>query len=398
MKRSLFGYGTTTKPLAKSGGWDIYDDTFTCKEIDRYKNNLLPPHLFDATKSSLEIPSPGFPPTHPLIQKSQNLVSEYDYFFDTSPLAIWISGTNGKTTTTGMCQHILQAKGSQAGGNYGTPLASLDQQAPLWLLETSSFTLFYTKKAYPNIYALLPITPDHLNWHKDFKEYEESKLSVLKRMKKGSVALVPSRYKDYKTDAFVISYENEEDLAEYFGIDMAEIDFKEPFLLDALLALACEKIIFNSTSIAKLNSFQIDRHKMEELYDKHGRLWVNDTKGTNDDATIAALKRYKDKQVHLILGGVDKKTDSSQLFDFLATLPNLTIYAIGQTATTIQQEAIKRKIDILLANDIKNAISKIDGVLDKKGVGLLSPATSSFDQFNSYKHRGDFFIECIQNI
>lgn len=399
MRRSLFGYGTTTKPLAKSGNWDIYDDTFTCKNIDEFGNNLLPSNLFDPKTSSLEIPSPGFPPNHPLIQKANNLLSEYDYFFDLSPSSIWISGTNGKTTTAGMTQHLFEKIGSKVGGNYGTPLASLDTKAPLWILETSSFTFFYTKKAHPMLYALLPITPDHLNWHKNFKEYEESKLSVLKRMEKGSVAILPKQYKNYATKAFIVSYEDEADLAKYFNINKDALIFKEPFLLDALLALACEKILLGSISIEHLNAFKIDRHKMEEIYDTKDRLWVNDTKGTNDDATIAAAKRYQNKHIHLILGGVDKKLDNTKLFDFLATLPKLHIYAIGETAQNIQIEAKKRKLNVSLSHDIANAVQAINLVLDNNSsVGLLSPATSSFDQFNSYKHRGDFFIECVHKL
>lgn len=397
MKRSLFGYGTTTKPLAKEGGWDIYDDKFTQISQDEFGNNLLPCEKFDAQKSELEIPSPGFLPTHKLIQKSQNLISEYDYFFDNFPPSVWISGTNGKTTTTQMLQYLLANRGSCEGGNIGTPLALLDKNAPLWILETSSFTMYYTKKAYPNVYLLLPITQDHLDWHKDFKEYEDAKLSPLKRMEKGSLAILPKKYKHIKTNAHCIFYENEEDLAYEFGINLHDIHIKEPFLFDALLALACEYVLYQSISIDKINSFKIDHHKMEEFKDKKGRLWVNDTKGTNDDATIAALKRYKNRKIHLILGGVDKGLDMDELLKYLKTL-HVTIYAIGDTTEKITNLAKNLNLHVTPSKDIKTAVETINKSLKIGEVALLSPATSSFDQFTSYKHRGEFFVKCVDKI
>ena len=85
MRKSLFGYGGTTRAIAKNfggeGGWDIYDDKFSEISSDEWGNTLLPPNLFVPEKSSLEIPSPGFPPSHELVKNAQNLISEYDYFY-----------------------------------------------------------------------------------------------------------------------------------------------------------------------------------------------------------------------------------------------------------------------------------------------------------------------------
>jgi len=126
------------------------------------------------------------------------------------PLTIWISGTNGKTTTTQMMQHLLKEKGSLAGGNIGTALGELDSDANMWILETSSFTMHYTNIASPNIYVLLPIKPDHLSWHGDMQEYEKAKLKPLDSMKEGEIAIIPEKYKDYKTNAHIIPYNDED--------------------------------------------------------------------------------------------------------------------------------------------------------------------------------------------
>jgi UDP-N-acetylmuramoylalanine--D-glutamate ligase len=119
MKPTLFGYGLTTKAIAKKlgGGCTFFDDN--CKEIyiDENNNTIKPSNLFNPDESKLEVTTPSLKPNHPLIQKAKNLLSEYDYFtlrqaqgtnivksvaepVEAKPFSIWISGTNGKTTTT----------------------------------------------------------------------------------------------------------------------------------------------------------------------------------------------------------------------------------------------------------------------------------------------------------
>ena len=106
------------------------------------------------------------PPQHPLIQRAANLTSEYDFFCEKMPYSIWITGTNGKTTTTQMTQHLLKERGSLSGGNIGVPLADLDSSASIWVLETSSFTLHYTHRATPNLYVILVITSYSIHYTK----------------------------------------------------------------------------------------------------------------------------------------------------------------------------------------------------------------------------------------
>jgi UDP-N-acetylmuramoylalanine--D-glutamate ligase len=397
MKRSLFGYGRTTKALAKLGGWDIYDDSFTCKEVDGYTNTLLPPSEFKAKESTLEIPSPGFPPNHPLVLNAHNLISEYDFFASKMPYSIWISGTNGKTTTTQMIAHLLAPQGAVAGGNIGTPLAELDPKASLWVLETSSFTLHYTNRAKPDMYVLLPIKPDHLSWHGDFESYANAKLKPLSSMRDGSVALLPSKYANIPTKAHVIAYENSDDLAKFLGIDIGELTIKEPFLMDALLALCVQYIITGQYKTKMMESFVLDPHKLQELHDSKGRLWVNDTKGTNVDATIEALRRYKNYEIHIILGGDDKGVSLEALFEELKPL-HVKIYAIGSNTDKLISLAQRYSIKATAYYTLNKAVDAIDLALDKNGVGLLSPAASSLDQFSSYIQRGEDFIAQINTI
>lgn len=401
MKKSLFGYGKTTKAIAKNvkfdGVWDIYDDKFNEISKDDLGNNLLPVSEFDPFKSTLEIPSPGFPRTHELVKKAKNLISEYDYFKDTSPVKIWISGTNGKTTTTQMAGLVLKKSGAVIGGNVGEPLANLDKLAKFWILETSSFTIYYTKFATPQIYALLPITPDHISWHGSFEEYEKTKLKPLSMMGEGSVAIIPKKYNDIKSKAKIYFYEDESDLAKICGANLKDINFKVPFLIDALLALCIEKFATNSLNLDLLNTFKIDKNRVEEFKDSKNRLWVNDTKATNLDAVIQALKRYKDKKIHLILGGDDKGVDLTPLFENFKGY-NLEIYAIGSNTLKILNLALKFKIKAHKCDFLQDAVKNIDISLKNNEVALLSPACASLDQFSSYEERGNLFKKFVQEL
>ncbi len=387
--KSLFGYGITTKEIAKSGGWYIYDDKFKDISFDKYGNKLLPSSLFDGEKSKLEITSPGIPPSHPLIKKAKNLISELDYYFDPNIFQIWITGTNGKTTTTQMIHYLLE--NSEIGGNIGISLGKLNPNKK-WVIETSSFQLFYTKYAKPNIFIILPLKEDHISWHGNFENYKKAKLSPLKRMNKRDIIIMPKKL-DTKTDAFKILYENEEDLIKYF--DIKKTEFEVPFLLDELLAKAVYKILtFKDKS---LNNFKIDEHKLEKIVDSKNRIWINDSKATNIDATLNALKRYNKKFIHLIIGGVDKGQDFYELFEYMAKL-NIKLYIIGENREIFKKLADKYSINYIESISINNAIKEIDKILKYNEIALLSPACASFDQFNNYKERGEIFKKCINSL
>ena len=395
---SLFGYAKTTKALAQKIQHVVfYDDKVSKPFIDENGFKVKPSSEFNPKYSDIEIPSPGIDPSNNLIQKARNLISEYDFFTDLMPLSIWISGTNGKTTTTQMMQHLLKDKNSQEGGNIGIPLAKLNPNANIWILETSSFTMHYTNKASPNIYVLLPITPDHISWHGSIDEYINSKLKPLKAMKEGEVAIVPHVYKNIDTKAHLITYKNEEDLANYFEIEIKKVKFKGAFLADALLAMAVDKILFDRVNYEQINSFTLDPHRQEELKDSKGRLWVNDTKATNIDASIAAINRYKDSYIHLILGGDDKGVELDELFIFLQN-KNIKIYNIGSNKDKLSTLAQTYSIDFIKCKNLNDAISQINTNLKSNEVALLSPAASSLDEFNSYAQRGDEFKEAVISI
>ena len=296
-----------------------------------------------------------------------------------------------------MMQHLLRERGSIEGGNIGTPLALLPQDKKIWILETSSFTMHYTNTAKPNIYVLLPLSPDHLSWHGSMEEYINAKLKPITMMREGEIAIVPDAYKNVKSDAYIISYKNEADLASHFGIESDRVKFKGAFLADALLAMAVDKILFDSINYEKINSFKLDPHRQEELRDSQNRLWVNDTKATNIDASIAAVKRYMDEPIHLILGGDDKGVDLEELFEFLKTV-DVKVYNIGSNKEKLTSLAQKHEIEYELCTELSNAVQRVAINLQKGEVALLSPAASSLDEFSSYAQRGDLFKEEVSKL
>lgn len=388
-----------------------------------------------------------------------------------APFSVWISGTNGKTTTTQMTQTLLEIFSSEMGGNIGRPLCELPKSAAMWILETSSFTLHYTNRAHCDIYALLPITLDHISWHGSFEAYEAAKLKALSLMGENSAAILPQTYAAYpQIRAFqgrAYFYESAESLAEILGIQREKLRFKGAFLLDAIMALAIAKLALNLVArfalnpaenlandalfYEKINAFAIDAHKIEEFRDRSGRLFVDDSKATNIDATLEALKIYRECRIFLILGGDAKGVDLSPLIAALRGY-DVRVFSIGRSGGEIAKLCANLGVECESCGDLKTALEAIDRAFErpkngggggkcgknvggengeirgkiqdsrtaelcgesslesrgessgeshaknaeknaakKQSVCLLSPACASLDQFSSYKERGEIF-------
>lgn len=403
---ALLGYGKTNQALlsyinAQGMRCVVCDDSFERERVDGF-GNIFTQELGSHT-TELQIPSPGIPPYHKNIALCHNLVSEYDFILHSlSPNQVWISGTNGKTTTTEMLEFILQDFGAKSGGNIGIPLATLAQSNPkIWVLETSSFSLHYTKVAYPHCYILLPLSEDHISWHGSFEGYVEDKLSVLGRMKEGDVAFIPQALSTHPlVKGFVgklYLYEDSQSLAKEFGIDLSKLPFKEPFLLDSVLALCGAEIMCGESRLEAIVHYKVGEHKMQEFFDSQSRVWVDDSKGTNADATIWALRAYKNKKIYLILGGEDKGADLTPLFEEMRG-GDIEIFAIGKNASRLQALASEYNIPSQVCDVLERAVKCIHSLHSNESIALLSPAAASLDQFSSYKHRGEEFVRIVKSL
>ncbi|MCQ2778414.1 UDP-N-acetylmuramoyl-L-alanine--D-glutamate ligase, partial [Helicobacter pylori] len=140
----------------------------------------------------------------------------------------------------------------------------------------------------------------------------------------------------------------------------------------------------------RLNAFKIGSHKMEEFRDKQGRLWVDDSKATNIDATLQALNTFKNKKIHLILGGDIKGVNLTPLFEEFKN-HEVSLYAIGSSAFIVQALALEFNVSCQVCLELEKAVQEIKSVLLKNEVALLSPSAASLDQFSSYKERGEKF-------
>ncbi len=422
---SFFGYGKTTRAIATllGEGFDFYDDRCEKPWTDDAGNRIHPSEAFNPDQSLMEILTPSIRPDSPLLAQAKNPVSEYDLFLSErlrkesktwsqdhplyplrtthyalpTPRTVWISGTNGKTTTTQMLTWLLESHGAVSGGNIGTPLAELDPEAPLWILETSSYTLHHTREASPDLYILLPITPDHIDWHGNAENYSADKLSPLLRMQEGEPALIPADQEPPESFAWIIPYDSDESLERFFDLDTSRLRYRAAFRQDALLALAVSRILFDEADIDRLNAFRLDRHRQEEITDTQGRLWVNDSKATNLDATLQALEAYRDRRIHLIAGGDDKGVNMTPLIERLARL-DATLYTLGSNSERLSRLAREYGVPVRTFRELDEAMQAVAESLREDEVALLSPAASSLDQFPSYAVRGDRFVEFVRRL
>ncbi|MEA2027978.1 MAG: cyanophycin synthetase, partial [Campylobacterota bacterium] len=230
----------------------------------------------------------------------------------------------------------------------------------------------------------------------DAKEYESSKLRPLLGMREGELALIPKGLSVPPTNAFVVEYDSNTFLEEYFDIDASKINFKGAFLQDALLALAISKVLFDEVDYEAMNAFRVDAHRQEEIVDAQGRTWINDSKATNIDATIQAIATFEDKPIYLILGGDDKGVELDELFEAMPS--HITIYAIGSNTERLTKLSNKYSIKVVECNYLEVAVNTIGKSLKKDEVALLSPAAASKDQFSSYIQRGEKFREFISKL
>ena len=436
---NIIGHGVTNQALVtllnqKKIACHIYDDKYEGEKQDEMGNIYRPLQnvsmLYEANPSgeeNLAIISPGIPPNTSFLSYFKNIVSEYDFIFNIAKglYSIWVSGTNGKTTTTEMLSCMLNAK---SGGNIGIPLATLFMQdfckdsiesnilynqsmsiqnykknhkvydictlqdsKALWVLETSSFTLHYTHYALPNIYILLPLSQDHISWHGCFESYIYDKLKPLKLMNyatnpKQHFALMPKELMQYKvakdiidkTEANIFLYEDSNELYTYLKCDKKYFEyFKEPFRLDFMLAASgihFGKIPF---CIENILEYKIGAYRMEE-HIHNGLLFVNDSKATNPHAVLSALYTYKDYAIYLILGGDSKGAEMDMLYPFLKT-HIIKVFSIGKDGKTIANDCKANDIWVKECITLDNAMQDIRTQLYKD---YDIPIESKLDSIN----------------
>lgn len=334
-----------------------------------------------------------------------------------------ITGSNGKTTTTTLVGEILAAGGLavSVGGNIGTPAISLVGRVTrqtVVVLEVSSFQLETIQTFRPKVAVVLNITPDHLDRHRTFQTYVDAKARIFENQQSSDFAVLNEddptcqTLRD-RTRAQVFWFSRKKEVprgacvrdGKIFFLEgksprevmlVSEIPLKGAHNVENALAGVCAAALMGCEPAKireAIRNFKAVEHRLEYVATIKGVEYFNDSKATNVDATIKALESFP-KNIHLILGGKDKGSDYTVLNDLLRERVK-RVYTIGAAAEKIESH-IKGAAEIVHAETLENAIRRASAVADPGDIVLLAPACASFDQFQSYNHRGRVFKEVVR--
>lgn len=374
----------------------------------------------------LLVVSPGVPKDHRLLQeiaqRGITIIGEIELagWFLRAPI-IAVTGTNGKSTTVRLIGSILQQSGKRAfvGGNLGIPLCEAvpkpTHQSPTpdyeyIVAEVSSFQLETIHRFRPWIAALLNVTPDHLDRHPTQEDYRAAKQRIFENQTIQDWALINGDDPVVRTMAlsarsgvceFSLTHKVEQGVYLERGEIRARMHGKEFVMAsrDALpmrgdhnvanamaamsVGLLCGCSI--EDMVRALQSTPTFEHALEVVREWQGITFVNDSKGTNVDATLKALQSFHEPLV-LILGGKDKGGDFSQLADSIQRQVK-GVVVIGEATQKILQ-ALDQIKPVALATSLTDAVSQAVAFASRGDVVLFSPACASFDMFRNYHHRG----------
>jgi UDP-N-acetylmuramoylalanine--D-glutamate ligase len=377
------------------------------------------------------VTSPGVPSDAPVLsvakEKGIKVISEIEfaYYFCKGKVAS-ITGTNGKTTTTTLCGHILNTCGVKTylAGNIGNAFSAvaLDvKDNEVVALETSSFQLDHIDSFHPAISVILNITPDHLNrYDHDMNKYITSKLGVYKNQGKGDYLILnaddeylPKTIDRPGLKVYYFSLKSEVDNGAFlkdgqiyfcqegnvqFTCSTDDISLMGPHnyansMADIIIAkiLGCD----NECIKKALSNFEGVEHRIEFVRELDGVKFYNDSKATNVDAVWVALRSFE-QPLFLILGGKDKGNDYEQIRDLV--VKNVKkIYAIGSSADKIFNY-FHSLVKVEMKKSMEECVITANSEARSGDVVLLSPACASFDMFNDYEHRGKIFKEAVNKL
>ena len=431
--------GAGAAVLAKQKGFDVFvSDLSSIK--DKYKEQLDQHGIEWEEGQHTEakiltadevIKSPGIPEKAPMIQKLKAqgtpIISEIEFAGRyTDAKMICITGSNGKTTTTSLIYHILKGAGYNVGlaGNIGRSLALqvAEENFDYYVIELSSFQLDNMYDFRADIAVLMNITPDHLDRY-DFKmqNYVDSKMRITRNQRPEDAfvfwnddPIVKHELEKYdlKAQLYPFSEFHETDAIAYTEDQEYVIERPTPFNMEQEeLALTGKHNLYNSLAagitadIAGVSKEEIRRGLMsftgvEHRLEKAGRVrgvdFVNDSKATNVDACWYALESMKQPTI-LILGGVDKGNDYSQLYDLVRQKCK------GLVFLGVDNQKLHNAFDHfgLPTIDVRSMPDCVDVCMQMATNGdcvLLSPCCASFDLFKNMEDRGEQFKACVKQL
>ncbi len=443
----VVGLATTGIPLVtvlkKLGGKVVITDTKSGKDLKETTErlNLNADELLlgyqlknieEAGNPELVIVSPGVPMEIPLILDAKNkgieVIGEIELAYRLMKgHLIAITGTNGKTTTTALTGEIFKNEKirTHVVGNIGVPMISkvLDAtEEDFFITEVSSFQLESVKSFKPEVAAILNLTPDHLNRHKTMNNYTLCKMNIFTNQGADNTAVI--NYDDLLLRKLTLNLSSNK---VYFS-RLQQLD-KGVFIKDGKITIRSKgkeievidkqqlKILgehnvenaLAATAIAWSMDIKVDsirkglinflgvEHRMEVCGKVKGVTFINDSKGTNPDASIKAVEAVKDPII-LLAGGMDKGSNFEELIDlFPGRVKHLVLY--GETASIIEKTAHQKGyLNTIVFNDLEAAAKFAFDKGEEGDVILLSPACASWDMYSSYEKRGEHFKEIFEKL
>ncbi len=388
--------------------------------------------LLTFRRQDLIVVSPGVPMDTPELRQVSALgvemIGEVELasrFLKGSVLAI--TGSNGKTTTTSLIGEILRGAGvpTLVGGNIGLPVVEMVAESTdaTWsVLEISSFQLETVETFAPKIAVVLNITPDHLDRHGTFEKYAEAKTRITEKQTSANFLVLnaedkPTQMVAAKTKAQIFWFSPRRPIKQGAFVHGESVLFlpreggkAEPVMpvseiplvgahnVENVLAAvcACRLAGISSEDIRKgVRGFKAVDHRLQFVAEIAGVKYYNDSKATNVDATAKALASFEGN-VRLILGGKDKGSDYTELNDLLRER-GTAVYTIGSAAEKIETQ-LAGVVTLKHAETLERAVALATEDASAGDTVLLAPACASFDQFESYEHRGREFVRFVTEI
>ncbi len=387
-------------------------------------------------QTELLVVSPGVSKDHDFLQKAGQkdipVIAEIELAarFLKAPI-IAVTGTNGKSSTVRLIGSILQESGKHVfvGGNLGLPLCEAvprvaeSEESPAYdyiVAEVSSFQLETIQKFKPWISALLNVTPDHLDRHPTQEDYQAAKQRIFENQTDQDWMIVNADDPMVETlsiggKACRCEFSLRREVAQGMYLDegmvRGRLDGKSDILFErsdipmrgqhnvanALVAMTVGLLCGCSKDeiVNALQKVPVFEHALEYVRTWQGVTFINDSKGTNVDATLKALESF-DAPVVLILGGKDKGGDFTLLLDAIQRGVK-GIVVIGEAATRILKE-LNGSVPMSGASSLEEAVAQATVLATSGDVVLFSPACSSFDMFPNYHQRGLGFKRMVKDL
>ena len=435
---SVIGMGISNRPLIKyllelGANVTVYDMRDKEKLGDIYDEFtklgvkiICGENYLDDLSGEIIFKTPGLRFDHPALLRAKEagskITSEMEVFFDVCPgNIIAITGSDGKTTTTTLIHKMMTDSGynTYLGGNIGNPLLTEAEKMceDDWIiLELSSFQLHTIKKS-PKIAVITNLSPNHLDYHKDYQEYIDAKKNIMLYQGENDKLIVNRS----NAETYKIGMEAKGKLTEFSSKEDAYITLKDGVIIrggDAVLKVsdikipgmhnvenfmaaigAVEGLVSDEVIVNVAKTFGGVPHRIELIRTLDGVRYYNSSIDSSPNRSINTLNVFKEKVI-MIAGGKDKGIPYDEIGPALRDKVK-TLILIGKTADKIE-EALKKaggeSVPVIRCESYEEVVETARSIAKDGDTVLLSPASTSFDMFANFEERGNLFKKLVNQL